>query len=95
MEAPKGCVVTLTGTTGAVFVGYSFSNSKPGGFSLKNAQKMRAEENLGRNFMKQSSSIWLHDKFELWDIWAVIDQLINRDKWVKNIVYIGYEDDKE
>ena len=90
MEAPKGCVITLVGPTGATFVGYDFDSFRPGGFALKSTQQSRANDKLCREFMKQSCSVWLHNAFDVYDIAQVIDKLVQQHGWKKAVTFIGH-----
>lgn len=89
---PQGVVAILTAPDGDVVVAHHFGRSKPGGFTLLEAQKHHAREALAREVLRQHCSDAVAGAIDTYRAKLIMGCLTSQKGYRVSYHYIGYDD---
>lgn len=89
---PQGVVAILTAPDGDTVVAHHFGRSKPGGFTLLEAQKHYAREALARGTIREHCSYAVAEMIDTYRAEQIMGDLVNRKGYRISYHYIGHDD---
>lgn len=89
----KGVVAILTGPDGHVWAtATDFSTGGYGGFTLEEAQEIRAKRELSFEFVRKSCNDWIIKGLDNHDCESIVERLIRKEGFKRTFIAIGHED---
>ena len=87
----KGVVCTIANQDGEVVgSGHDFSENRPGGFSIKEMQEIRAKEAAYKNFFSENCSNDISEVINDHQLNSIVDLLVRNKHYKVHLHYIGY-----
>ena len=93
MSEAKGVVAILTGPDGYVWASVTdFDRQSYGGYTLQDAQEMRAKKQLAYEFMRATCSDIVLSVIESYRCEEIVTDLIRQKGFKRTILKVGHED---
>ena len=94
-KTPKGVVVTLAGPDGYVVAkAVDFDSGSYSGFSLLEAQRIRARGAMAHDLIQNGCSPWIVKAVSTYEAERIRDTLISTHGFKETVIEIGHDDEE-